>query len=388
MRILHVITSMDPVHGGPANWTLSASRELNRLGHESEILTVDDPHAAFLSDLDVKVHAVGPTGRFRYSSNVEPWIREHRDEYDFVVLHAIFEPCCYATWRALRGHHHRMVTFLHGFLDPYFNRAFPLKMVKKYMFWYWAIYPQVRDAVVTLFTTEEERVLARQSFWPYRCNERVIAYGISKPEYDLDAARAAFFAKVPEAQGRNFLLYLSRIHPKKGVDLLVQAFARLAATQPDALLVVAGPDPVGIVPGLKDRAQALGVGDRIIWPGMLTGDAKWGAFETCEAFVLPSHQENFGQVVAEAMSCGKPVLISDKVNIHQEVSSTGSGLVASDDQAGTDSLLERFSAMSADEKTAMGQSAVKCFHDKFELEQSVLDFIRVLEEARDLRKSA
>ncbi len=101
---------------------------------------------------------------------------------------------------------------------------------------------------------------------------------------------------------------------------------------------------------LERRAAALGLGQKVHWPGMLKGDAKWGAFRECEAFILPSHQENFGIVVAEAMSCGRPVLISNKVNIWREIEIDGAGLVAADDLAGATTLLRRFLMMAPSDR--------------------------------------
>ncbi len=378
MRILHVIPTMDLALGGPANWTLWASVEAEKLGHVSEVATVDSPESAFLKDLPVTVHALGPVNRLNVSTRFNEWIFEHHGDYDFVVNHWIFGPCCYFTWKAMRGQHDRLVTFVHGFLDPYFNRAYPLKMVKKYLFWGWMVYPQLRDAAVTLFTTEEEKVLARQSFWPYRCNEAVIAYGITKPDYDVEHVKSVFRSSVPEVGDKPYLLYLSRIHQKKGVDLLLAAFHQVYGDDGSTMLVVAGPDHSGLVPGFKAWLDQRNMSDRVVWPGMLKGDMKWGAFEGCEAFVLPSHQENFGQVVAEAMSCGKPALISDKVNIHQEVSGSGGGLVESDSLEGTIRLLSRFKGLTGDERVEMGSRARACYHEKFELASSVEDFLRVL----------
>src|SRR5262249_60464072 len=101
--------------------------------------------------------------------------------------------------------------------------------------------------------------------------------------------------------------------------MMIEPLAGVAAEEPRLHLLMAGPDQTGWVRQLKTRAEALDVADRITWPGMLQGDAKWGAFYCSEAFMLPSHQENFGISVAEAIGCGLPVLISDKVNIWREV---------------------------------------------------------------------
>lgn len=99
------------------------------------------------------------------------------------------------------------------------------------------------------------------------------------------------------------------------------------ADQPDLELVIAGPDQVGLQTKLQRQAEQLGVAARVHWPGLLTGDPKWGALRNCEAFVLPSRQENFGVVVAEALGCGRSVLISDQVNIWPEIEQERVGLV-------------------------------------------------------------
>ena len=135
--------------------------------------------------------------------------------------------------------------------------------------------------------------------------------------------------------GRSYLLFLSRIHPKKGCDLLLQAFAKIAPAHPKLHLIMAGPDAVGMRKHLQTIVDQAGLTDRVHWPGMLKGDAKWGAFAVSEAFVLPSHQENFGIAVAEALACGRPVLISDQVNIAPEIEADGCGIVEPDTLEGT-----------------------------------------------------
>jgi glycosyltransferase involved in cell wall biosynthesis len=130
---------------------------------------------------------------------------------------------------------------------------------------------------------------------------------------------------------------------------------------------MAGPDSVGWECTLRTIAAELGVADRVHWPGMLKGDQKWGAFHASEAFVLPSHQENFGMVIAEAMACGKPVLTTDKVNIWREVQDSGAGLIAHDDLDGITRLLEQFLDLSSEEKQVMGYRARQGFLEKFDI---------------------
>src|ERR1035437_10156512 len=112
---------------------------------------------------------------------------------------------------------------------------------------------------------------------------------------------------------------------------------------------------------MKALAKRLGIQGHVTWTGMLAGDLKWGAFYQAQAFVLPSHQENFGIAVAEALACGRPVLISNKVNIWREIAEDRAGLVENDDRAGAVQLLRQWTGMSATAKTEMGRRAADCF---------------------------
>jgi glycosyltransferase involved in cell wall biosynthesis len=114
---------------------------------------------------------------------------------------------------------------------------------------------------------------------------------------------------------------------------------------------------------------------------MITGDAKWGAFYASEAFILPSHQENFGIAVAEALGCETPVLLADKVNIAEDIAHDNAGLMELDTLDGTLRLLERWIAMSPEERKAMGQRALECFQRRYDMRENAKAIIRLFESA-------
>jgi glycosyltransferase involved in cell wall biosynthesis len=269
---------------------------------------------------------------------------------------------------------------MHGALDPWFKRAYPFKHIKKWLYWPWAEYRVLRDAQAVLFTCDEERILARQSFWLYQVNEAIIDFGIPYPGGDPHEQREQFFRNFPALRRKRLLLFLSRIHRKKGCDLLVEAFARVAGRDPKMHLVIAGPDQEGWQQKLMALAKVRGVEDRITWPGMLTGDTKWGAFHAAEVFILPSHSENFGIVVAEALACRLPVLISDKVNIYREIVQDGAGFAEPDTLDGTVALLERWLGLSADELHQMRSRARASFEGRFEIQQAAKKLVIVIEQ--------
>ncbi len=367
---LHVLPSVDPKGGGPMEGVRQVGLELQKSGHQTEVLTLDPPDAPYLRDFPLPVHALGPaSGGYGYSSRLLPWMLANAGRYDGIVIDGLWQYHSFGTWRALRRLGLPYVVFTHGMLDPWFKRTYPLKHLKKWCYWPWAEYRVLRDAAAVLFTCEEERVLARQSFWLYQAREVVTPFGTRTPPQDGERLRAAFFAQYPSLQGRRLLLFLSRIHEKKGCDLQIQAFARVAASDPSLILVMAGPDQTGWASELQALARSLGVAERIVWPGMLQGDLKWGAFYAAEAFVLPSHQENFGIAVAEALGCGLPVLISDKVNIWREIEQAGAGLVAPDTLEGTTQTLQRWLTLDDAQRQYMARQGQQLFASQFSVER-------------------
>jgi glycosyltransferase involved in cell wall biosynthesis len=192
--------------------------------------------------------------------------------------------------------------------------------------------------------------------------------------------KRAFQEKCPELNGSPYFLFLGRIHEKKGVDILINAYKEnkinISASAIPGMrfpkLVVAGP---GLETPYGKRIKSLvsespDIQDSIFFPGMMTGDAKWGAFYGSQAFVLPSHQENFGIAVVEALACRKPVLISNQVNIWREIESSGAGFVAPDTLEGTISLFQRWNKSRREDKQRMQFGAGHSFEKYFSMDET------------------
>lgn len=370
MRFLHAISSVDPAGGGPWEGIRQLALRLRSLGHDFDVVCMDDPRIERDPASAVRVFALGPPrlGRYSYAPRLVPWLREHLEEYDSVVVNGLWQYHGFAVRQVAHDMGVPYCVFPHGMLDPWFRHAYPLKHVKKWLYWPWGEYRVLRDAAAVLFTCEEEKRLAPQSFSLYRVNAEVVPYGTACPPGDGPALRERFLAAYPDLRDRRLLLFLSRIHEKKGCDLLIDAFARIAPSDPALHLVMAGPDQTGWKATLVRQAERLGIAERISWPGLLQGDLKWGAFYASEAMCLPSHQENFGIVVAEALGCGLPVLISNKVNIWREIEAAGAGLVGQDTSADTEAVLRQWLALDAAARTAMGTAGKALFASRFTIE--------------------
>jgi glycosyltransferase involved in cell wall biosynthesis len=268
-------------------------------------------------------------------------------------------------------------------LDTWFKRTYPLKHVKKWFYWPWAEYRILRDAAAVIYTSEQERLESRGSFWLYRARERVSSLGIEPPAVD-PAGRESFFARFPQVRGTLPFLFLGRLHPKKGCDLAIEAFATAAGCDRKYSLIMAGPDQTGWQKDLGRRAQELGVADRVVFTGMLTGQLKHSALMNADAFLLPSHQENFGVAVVEALAMSLPVLISNRINISHEIEADRAGFVANDDLAGTRSLVERWCQTSAADKDVMRRNAHESFLSRFEIDRAVDSLLEILLEQSDV----
>lgn len=380
MNLLHIISSADPKGGGPIEGLKRITQRLTTLGHTCTILSLDHPNNEFEKDIGTKLISLGADGgNYRYSPQLKKWLDLNAKSFDAVIINGIWQYHSFGAWRSLRKIRKPYFIFTHGMLDPWFKKAYPFKHFKKWLYWPWADYRVLRDAKAVLFTCEEEMHLAPQSFWLYKATPRVVKYGAARPPADADRLRESFYQQHPDLRGKRLLLFLSRIHEKKGCDLLVEAFASVASAHPDVMLVMVGPDQTGLVAGLQKLAAERCIADRIVWPGMLQGDMKWGAFYASELFVLPSHQENFGIAVAEALGCGLPVLISNKVNIWREIEADGAGLVGNDDADGTEQNLRCWLGMSAAERAAMSQKALACFEERFTVEQMAESLLQVID---------
>lgn len=446
MHLLHVLASLDPRAGGISQAVRSLVPELTRLGIESEAVTCDEWDAKWIKDDGIAAHPLGP-GRYGYAYTpaLELWLNRNVERFDVVIVHGLWLWPSIAATRALARLHKdasrarvpKLFVMPHGMLDPYFQKdpSRRVKAIRNWVYWRLLEHRTIASADALLFTCEEEKLLAAQPFRPYQPRSTaVVGLGISAPPSFHPSMQEAFRAKCPGLGDRPYLLFLSRIHPKKGVDLLIKAYARFAAggSERSAIrhqtseeidsarglpaLVIAGPGwetdygremkqlieqaneqlrMASVAPSRLEHGPGAGLDPRTeptvtnssfptphskLSPAspadchlppansacvhavdMLTGDAKWGAFYGCDAFILPSHQENFGIAVVEALACNKPVLISDKVNIWREIVDAGAGAVAPDTEEGALELLRGF------RKSFDPDAPRRCFEKHFEI---------------------
>ena len=343
--MIHFVHSINLNEGGVASAVIALNKSIRHNGVDSTIQVKPDIH-----NLDSK----------RISG---------------IVVHGLWQ---WPGVEALRIHKKSnlpYVVFPHGMLDPWFKNTYPLKHLKKQLYWWWRQEEILRRARAVCFTTKEEMRLAQKTFWPSRFNSLVTGLGVEDPPAEDISIQQNLMDEFPQLKNKRVLLYLGRFHEKKGVDLLLDAWKK--CQKEDQVLVLAGPE-------VKDRHFKIlmekSQNDKkdIVWTGMLKGERKWAVLRIADALILPSHQENFGMVVAEAMAVGKPVYLTNKVNLWREVMEAGAGLVDSDDQAGVDRLIEKWRA---NQNKNMGKNAENCFKDKLHIRKAAEKIISLFVES-------
>lgn len=329
IRALHVIPAIAPRYGGPSQVVLSVCRALRALRVDARVLTTDaDGPGASLPGAPGDQELEGVPCRmerrlwseaFKYSRGVERWLAQGAARFDVVHIHAVFSHASLAAGVACRRAGVPYIVRPLGSLDPW---SLEQRRWRKRVAWHLGVKRLLREAAAIHYTTSEERLLAERALGLAR--GVVIPNGVDVAGLSSEAARGAALGG-----GAPFVLALGRLHPKKRLDLLAEAFARGAPA--GARLVLAGDGDPAYVAELRRRIESLGLSDRVDLPGWVEGPRKAATLVAAAALAMTSHQENFGLSAAEAMALGTPVILTPGVNLAPAVQAAGAGWVCAPD---------------------------------------------------------
>lgn len=384
---------MNPVSGGPCEGVRNLIPELKHHGILADVVCLDHPDEVFIKNDSFTVYALGKSFTpWKYHPQLLSWLIENLTAYDIVLVRGLWLYHSYAVHKAVQILKRKKVNSIpkvyiipHGMLDPWFQQAGSrrLKAVRNVLYWHLKEKRVVASSDGVLFTCSCELELARKTFAGYYPKKEInIGYGINQPPAYNDGMLTEFQNKSTYEINQPFLLFLGRIHEKKGIHLLLAAYQKLLHALPNLpALVIAGP---GIETEygkkmIRLAQESTTLNKKIFFSGMLSGAAKWGAFYSCDAFILPSHQENFGIAVVEALACGKAVLISNRINIFQDIEEAGAGLINSDSEVGVISLIQSWVEMTTDKKNEMSRSAKQLFETRFNIRTVAGQMIEKLE---------
>jgi glycosyltransferase involved in cell wall biosynthesis len=326
-NVLHVIPAIAARYGGPSTVTLGLCRALDAKGISSVVATTDADGSGRLPVATGTMQLYGgvPVIFFRrhvneaikYAAGMQVWLRDHVHEFDIVHIHAVLSHACLVAGRVCQAAEVPYIVRPLGTLDPWsLGRK---RHRKKALLWLGG-QKLLSGAAAIHYTTAEEMRLAESTL--------TLPKGIVVPLGVDDS----LFADEPSRQRQPYVLSMGRLDAKKGVDLLIQAFHAVHAKSSSRWrLVIAGDGDPQYVAVLRRLAMSGPANGFISFTGWVSGDIKTRLLRCAGLFALPSHQENFGLAVAEAMACGVPVLVSEGVNLAQEIAAADAGWVVSRD---------------------------------------------------------
>jgi glycosyltransferase involved in cell wall biosynthesis len=351
------------------------------LGAKVEVASLDEPSAHHINAFPFPVHALGPgVFKYGYSLRFEAWLAQAASAFDVFIVNGIWQYNSYAAWKVLTRANKPYFLFLHGMLDPWFKDFYPIKHIKKTLYWRLFERRVLRDASAVLFTSEEERRLASRSFPQYECKEIVLGYGtMGAPAFSDTSHRD--LDEFPSTRGKRIILFLGRLHEKKGLDILLKAYKSAIEALQSYVLLIVGPDHDAYRKKIRALATELGIADKVIFGEPQYGSNKWRLYDAAELFVLPSHQENFAIAVAESLSASTPVLITSKVNIWREVQTDGAGMVCEDNVHQLALALKEWASMSDLKKQHMRHLARACYERRFDIRVAGRKLFTLLSEA-------
>lgn len=376
MRVLHLISNLAPASSGPTQVLKGLAIAQASVGHEVAVCTTDRGNP-----VQEKVQEKLPSGYFKsfypdqialhafpvlytpllFSPRMAQWLGKTLQSFDIVHIHGLYRfPPTYAAYQA----HRQGVPYIimpHGSLDPYLYDKSSRSVLLKRLYERWFDLPNLHAASAIHYTAEEER--ERVAFLNLRAPSFVVPNGLDWEPYRALPPRGALRSRWGLANAP-LVLFLGRLHFKKGLDLLIPAFDRLRRRLPDAQLVIVGPENDDYGQTVRGWVREHGLEDAVHFVGPLRGADVVQAYVDADVFALPSYTENFGMTVAEAMACALPVVISDQVNIHAEVAKAGAGLVTRCDVG---ELTEALEALLHDSirRRAMGEAGRRLVQDRY-----------------------
>jgi len=335
MKVLHVITNLSPGYGGPVKACKELCASLASTGENITIYTTNLNYPAGHLDvpLNIKIRQDGYNVWYfpiQFSPYIVSWglaraLKENIKKYDLIHIHGLYRfPQAVAAYYA-RTYNVPYLIRPHGSLDPFlFNHK--RHRISKRLYEHLIENRNLNAASALHFTTSEEMQLVQPL--KLKAPGIVIPNGLDSGKYTNLPPFGRFRRKYKIVDAK-IILHYGRINFKKGLDILIKAFAEISRMREDVLLVIAGPDNEGYRSQVEKWITEEGISSKVVFTGMLQGDDALEALRDADIFALPSYTENFGIAVVEAMASGLPVVISDKVNIWSEVRDAGAGLVTS-----------------------------------------------------------
>lgn len=344
MKILMVVPALGSVYGGPSKSVLELAQALGNRRLEVDIVatnangttSLDVPTQIWLQEQFYRIQYF-PYWNFldyKISLSLTRWLFTHVNDYNIIHTNALFSyPILPAHW-ACQLYRIPYIMTPHGMLEPW---ALAYKSWKKNLYFTLLEKPALKraNAIQMLASTEAERVKQLQLKSPLI----IVPNGLHPEDYKSLPKPDIFYQQFPQIQQKTLILFLGRIDPKKGLDLLATAFAKVHRQFPETHLIIAGPDNINFTPTVKTYFAQVGCLESVTFTGMLTGELKYSALAAASVYVAPSYSEGFSISVLEGMASGLPCVITTGCNFPEAAEAKAALVVDVAPQLIADALL-------------------------------------------------
>ncbi|MBD2495355.1 hormogonium polysaccharide biosynthesis glycosyltransferase HpsP [Nostoc sp. FACHB-280] len=386
MRILQIVPSISLIYGGPSQMVLGLAPALAKEGVKVTILTTDSNGDTGQQPLDVPLNRpiqqdgyeiiyfrCAPFRRYKFSLDLLNWLKTHAKEFDLAHIHALFSPISSAAATVCREKKLPYVLRPLGTLDP---ADLQKKKQLKKLYVELIERQNLAGAAAIHFTSEQEAKISAR--FGVKTKDLVIPLGVKPPQ---SISASAVRGQLGISEDLPLVLFMSRIDPKKGLNLLIPVLEKLLADDCKFHFVLAGTNPQD--PDYEDKIkfqiENSPLRSHTTMTGFVSGELKAGLLQAADLFVLPSYYENFGIAVAEAMVAGIPVVISDQVHIWQQVSDSQSGWVGQTEVSSLLELLQQ-ALQNPQERQRRGDNAQKYALENFSWDAIARQMIQAYEQ--------
>ena len=376
-QVCHVVASINTQTGGPALSVTRLAEALSTQQVSSHLFTLDYENLGDqIIPEGVNLHSYPATflaRHFRgFQSNASRELKHlAATNLDIIHNHGLW------MFQNLYARQSAMVNKLPLVISPRgMLESWSLKRSQLKKIFAWHLYEKKNLSNATLFqatSTEEMQSIRSLGF---KQPVALIHNGVDIPNLDEQPSAEVLIRLFPELENKRWLLFLSRMHPVKGLDNLLFAWQTLGSQFPDWHLLIAGSDLIGYQAKLESLTNKLGLRNRVSFTGMLEGEKKQAALANAELFVLPTHSENFGIAVAEALSYAVPVITTKKAP-WQSLSTEKCGWWIEDDQQTLTITLAEAMQTSCAERKEMGLRGRALVENKFSWEQAAREMAAV-----------
>ncbi len=344
MKLLAVIPAIGSVYGGPSQCVCELACALAKLGVHIDLVatnangstSIDVPLQTWIAEKYYRIRYFPYWGwsDYKLSGSLSYWLLQHVADYDLVQINAIFSLTNLPAYWACQYRKIPYVVVPHGMLEPW---ALSYKAWKKRIYYDLLEKPALNrsHAIQTLANAERKGIKSLNLTAPIV----TIPNGIHREDFECLPNPDVFYQRFPETRDRTLILFLGRIDPKKGLDLLAPAFARVRAQFPQTHLIIAGPDNIGFLPTVRNYFLEAGCLDAVTFTGMLTGELKYSALAAAQIYVAPSYSEGFSMSVLEGMAAGLPCIITTGCNFPEAATTRTAEVVEIDTEAIAEALL-------------------------------------------------